>query len=163
MLQETIKEYDSSVAQFLQILSAIAVEHFNTIPFEGSWTPGQVAEHIVLSLKGVPYTFTEARPVKRAANEKCETIAGVFLNFGLKFKAAPAITPSNKAKNKEAIMSQLRQVSNEVVQAALLYDYTAECTAAEVPTLGFLTRLEWLCLAAYHIQKHTHQLKQMQY
>jgi len=163
MLEETIEEYKSSIQQFLQVLAAVDVERFNTMPFEGSWTPGQVAEHIILSLQGVPHMLIEAKPVNRAANEKCEAIAGVFLNFDLKFKASPAITPSNEAKNKEVIMNKLRQVSNRMIETMLLYDYTEECTLAEVPTLGFLTRLEWLCLANYHIQKHTHQLRQMQY
>lgn len=145
----------------MQVLAAIEADLFNAIPFEGSWTPGQVAEHIVLSLQGVPEMFKEARPVNRAANEKCKAIAGIFLNFDLKFKAAPAITPSNDAKEKEAMMSRLWQVSDSMMDAIQLYDYTEECTAAEVPTLGYLTRLEWMCLAAFHIQKHTHQLRQM--
>lgn len=162
MLEETIEEYKSSIQQFLQVLAAVDVERFNTMPFEGSWTPGQVAEHIILSLQGVPHMLIEAKPVNRAANEKCEAIAGVFLNFDLKFKASPAIMPSNEAKKKEIIMSRLQQVSESFIETIQLYDYTEECTAAEVPTLGYLTRLEWMCLASFHIQKHTHQLEQMQ-
>lgn len=159
---EVITIYSDAVKRFLTAVNAVDEQRFNQIPFEGSWTPGQVAEHIVLALQGMPQMLENARPTSRPANEKCDTITRMFLNFDLKFKAAPGIVPSNQAKDKQQLINRLQQVNNAVLKAAQLHNLSQECTMVEVPTLGFLTRLEWLCLSARHIQRHTHQLTQMQ-
>jgi hypothetical protein len=47
------KEVEDTARLFLAGLSSIRQEQINTVPFPGSWTAGQVAEHILLSASGV--------------------------------------------------------------------------------------------------------------
>ncbi len=50
--QQTFAEIDSVLTNMIKTLSLFTEEEINTIPFEGSWTPGQVAQHIILSDSG---------------------------------------------------------------------------------------------------------------
>ena len=41
---------DATLSELLEVISGFDQEQFNIVPFEDSWTPGQVAQHLVLSI-----------------------------------------------------------------------------------------------------------------
>ena len=50
--QELIAIYKSTMNKLGTALSSVKDEQFNEIPFEGSWTAAQVADHILKSQAG---------------------------------------------------------------------------------------------------------------
>ena len=46
MKETPIQEFEETTFDLGKVLSSFSQEEFNKIPFEGSWTAGQVAEHL---------------------------------------------------------------------------------------------------------------------
>lgn len=53
MRDELKIEIKSTFGQLYQTLSLFTQSEINAIPFEGSWTSGQVARHIIKSTSGL--------------------------------------------------------------------------------------------------------------
>ena len=48
--QELQSDVNKTFTELAEIISSFNEDQINLIPFEGSWTAGQVGEHIILSL-----------------------------------------------------------------------------------------------------------------
>ncbi len=73
---------------FIALVASFGDEEINKIPFEGSWTPGQVADHMINGTSGIPrLVHAQVEATSRAADEKVQAIKDVFLDFSLKMKA----------------------------------------------------------------------------
>ena len=72
--QEVITELQNTATELMQVLEAFTQEQLNNIPFEGSWTAAQVAQHILLSnsfilqSSRVKEKTVEREPVKELRN-----------------------------------------------------------------------------------------------
>jgi hypothetical protein len=155
-ITDTFNELDN-------ILFAFNGEQLNLSPFEGSWTAGQVAEHIIKSLAGI--SFFMNGPVEepgRDPGEKIKALEDLFLNLTIKMKSPDFILPEADYHDKEEILNKLENLKIEMLAAAKL-DLTQLCKAGEFPTFGYLTRLEWIHFFLAHTQRHTQQLKNIFY
>lgn len=47
------QELATATDKFVDLLGKAPDNYFNSTPFEGSWTPGQVGEHVLLFLSGI--------------------------------------------------------------------------------------------------------------
>ncbi|RFM25660.1 DinB family protein [Deminuibacter soli] len=145
------------------LLSAIEVftpAQFNRVPFENSWTPGQVAEHLLKADGGALEMIHGATAITdRQPDEKNEIVSAIFLDFNTKMKSPDFILPSSEPKDKNNMLQQLNDKLAGLAQAAREMDLTRTCTAFELPGLGLLTRLEWLNFANVHTRRHIHQLE----
>jgi hypothetical protein len=153
------KNITGTFSELNNILSAFSEAQLDEVPFEGSWTPGEVAEHIIKSLSGIKL-FLEG-PVKepgRAPDEKVKALEDLFLNFDIKMKSPDFILPQAKQHSKEEQLRVLTALEQEMLDAAKL-DLSLLCEAGEFPTFGYLTRLEWIHFFLAHTQRHTQQLK----
>lgn len=139
------------------------VTDLDRVPFEGSWTAAQLAEHIVLSLSsGISLINGDTQATDRAPDKYVKDVKDLFLNFDLKFKSAPIITPEDKDYDKEALTGELRSRFNNLINLAQTKDLTDTCLAAEFKGIGYLTGLEWAYQQVYHTQRHIQQLKDIQ-
>ncbi len=43
------KEIDETFAELQRLISSFDQEQINIVPFEGSWTAGQLAQHVIIS------------------------------------------------------------------------------------------------------------------
>lgn len=135
---------------------------FNEIPFEGSWTAGQVAQHIKLSvgnMLGLLNGNTEES--QRPADQKVQQVADVFLNFGIKMKSPEFIIPQMKQYDQQRFMAFYEDYSAQLQLAAAKLDLTEICIDFELPGFGPMTRLEWLSFVLFHTQRHTAQLERI--
>jgi hypothetical protein len=157
---ELYTQFESTAAALIEILSSFSEDNINTIPFEGSWTPGQVGEHIYKSMSGVSQVLQGAvKPTERDPGEKIQSIAGLFLNFNEKFKSPEFIIPSNHPHDKKLLLKSLTLTMDEVGTNIKKQDQSATCLQFELPGFGELTRLEWNHFIVVHTQRHIHQLK----
>lgn len=144
----------------LNTLSQFNEDEFNTIPFESSWTAGQVAEHLLKSEQDLPAMLLgDVTDTSRLADEKVPVIESIFLNFDTKLKSPDYILPSSGSHNKAVMTQQLQDVRQRITEAAGSLDLSKTCTTASFPGLGMLTRWEWLNFVVCHSMRHTNQLK----
>jgi len=156
-LQNTIANAKN---QFFKALDLFDQDNINTVPFGGSWTAGQVAEHILKSASGVLETVNgPSVPTTRNPEEHVKMFGEVFLNMDIKMKSPDFIIPSGSPKDKAFLRDSLEKTFNGIEEAAGKSNLTETCTIFEMPTLGLITRFEWIQFAGFHTQRHAQQLK----
>lgn len=147
---------------FLQALLLFNQDNFNTVPFEGSWTAGQVAEHIFKSVDGVPHLLTGAsHPTQRDPALHVPNLRAMFLDFETKMKSPPFILPSDEPKDLAELTKALDDRLKAIIEAAKTVDLSLTVADFEFPGSGPVTRLEMVNFMSVHTQRHTHQLKEI--
>ncbi|MFB6456185.1 DinB family protein [Chitinophaga sp. Hz27] len=148
---------DQVNTELQQVLSSFTTEQLNTIPFQGSWTAAQVAEHIQKSVSAdILYGNVEKRAPEA---DKLEGLRKVFLDYTIKMQSPDFIVPSDKFHTKEELLTDLNDRWLKIRKATetLELDYT--CVDFEIPGIGFLTRYELIGFFVVHTTRHIHQLK----
>src|SRR3954467_10976656 len=97
MKEKIMSRLDETANELLATISLFSPDEFNKIPFEGSWTGGQVAEHLFKSEARLPKVLGSAsKPAERDPFEKTGLLASVFLDFDAKFNSPEFILPSSE-------------------------------------------------------------------
>ena len=100
---------DATLAELLEVISSFDQEQFNIAPSEESWTPGQVAQHLVLSIAGfVQLLKGPTEETTRRPDEHFERIKSIFLNFSVKLKSPGFIIPEKKEYRKGELLHMLK-------------------------------------------------------
>lgn len=153
-------ESEKTFSGLYRVLAPLTDQMINTIPFEGSWTAGQVLEHVIKSASGLPQVCSG--PVEQVARPKDEKIAAIrklFLDFSVKFQSPDFILPGNDQQHKAALTDTLKKIEQDINHIAATQDLGVECLAFELPGFGKLTRYELLNFVLIHAQRHTRQLE----
>jgi hypothetical protein len=162
MEKELSNEIAQTAGQLLQVVDGFTQDAFNAAPFEGSWTPGQVVEHIALYASGVLRTVEGATaPTERDPAKMVAPMRNAFLDFDTKMQSPDFIIPSNKAKEKVAAMKSLSDSFAGLARVAANEDLHVTCLGFSMPTVGQMTRLEWISFVVVHTRRHIWQLKKM--
>jgi hypothetical protein len=151
--------FESTANEFMQTIKSVTQDEINLIPFEGSWSAGQVIEHVRLSvLSTIAVINAPVKITERSPDKFAQAIKDLFLDFDAKYPTAPMLVPADKHYDKEFLTAELTAVFKELQENIQTKDLTDTCAAAEFTGIGYLTRLEWLTVAIYHTQRHAHQL-----
>lgn len=156
-----IAEISQTMDELIKIFSSYDQKQLDITPFEGSWTAGQVAEHIIKSISNLPEflntntTATTDRPF----DAHVATIRNIFLDFNTKMQSPGSIIPVAIHHDKTATLESFSSIKMQMINAAATLDLTPTCKSFEMPGLGFLTRREWLNFFIVHTKRHTNQLK----
>jgi hypothetical protein len=153
------EELQQHTDQFKQLILKFTPEQLNTIPFPGSWTAGQVGRHIIKSTDGLPDTNTS--PPLRAPDKQVQVLQAIFLDFTAKFNAPEFVRPEPGPYDKSFIITELNRVKAQNYDIALTRDLSELCLDFEFPSVGYLTRFEWLKFFVFHTQRHIHQLNKI--
>ncbi len=156
----TLTEADKTFTELLQLVSSIDEKQINIVPFEGSWTAGQVAQHVILSAGSFVQLLNG--PVKDTARDPEQNVANLraaFLNFNIKMQSPDFIIPPDKVYQKQELVNTLGDIKNGFLKAIDTLDATKTCTLFEMPTIGYITRAEGIAFTIVHTQRHIHQLK----
>jgi hypothetical protein len=160
MKNDIVNELKSTKIELLETLGRLSDGNINTIPFEGSWTGGQVAEHVLMSSSAVAGALSSpAETAERDSNQHIELFSQVFLNFDHKLKSPDFILPSDKPKDKQSLIQSLKETFEKIEQAAGSGDLDLICTSFDMPTIGKLSRRELTWFTIVHTKRHIHQLK----
>lgn len=148
-------DLDTTVASFDNI-------SFNQVPFEGSWTPAQVTQHLKLANGNFADVLRgDVKETERPADELKSTIKNIFLNFDTKFKSPDFILPELKEYDREQHLHKIRETQQQITKAINDLDLTKTCASFQLPGLGYLTRLEAIYFVIYHTERHVHQLREI--
>ena len=156
-----ITEIGQTMDELIKTFSLFAHEQIDTVPFDGSWTAGEVAEHIIKSIVSLPQLFAHnlEQTIDRTYDANVPAIRKMFLDFTTKMQSPGFILPQQKHHDKEAILKSFDELKTQTINTAASVDLTLTCKMAEFPGFGYLTTLEWLNFAIVHTQRHTNQLK----
>lgn len=159
-LQELETIATNSFSQFIQTLSSADENYFNIVPFENSWTAGQVGEHVFKFQSGI-VNVSKSETIKpgRAFDEYAAFIKNMFLNFELKMNSPEFVQPGNEPVDKNSLIRNLENTAEKILHLIKTVDLKLLCKGFEFPTIGELTRYELVCFGIYHTQRHTHQLE----
>ncbi len=155
--QEVITEIENTFSSLKTALSRFSEGELNTVPFAGSWTAGQVAEHIIKSIGWIPDEKT--RHVDRPYDKKIGPIRDMFLDMEMKFKTDPILEPEQSHHQLKELLDTLNELEEQHVASAREKDLAALCLDMELPTFGHLTRYEWIRFMMVHTQRHTRQIQ----
>lgn len=153
--QALTKAFDNFIAAF----SAYDERSINTQPAPGKWTPAQVAVHIILATDGVPDGKTKA--TDRKADSYLAHIRPWWEDLNQKFTAPEPLEPDTKVYTKDEVLRELSRVRKKDLDILATQDLTRVCMDFELPTIGYLTRNEWLWFIEMHLKRHTFQLRNM--
>lgn len=157
--EQLTTEFEESTQKLFQALRAFTDTNFNTVPFEGSWTAGQVAEHVFKSEGRLPgLLLGHTTPADRDPARNVAQIRKVFLDFSTKLKSPDFILPSEGAKDSTALIGLLEQNRQQMGRIIRESDLTLICEDDPFPGVGCFTRLEWVCFMNCHSLRHAHQL-----
>ena len=154
------KEANENLTGLIQLVENFKPDQINVVPFEGSWTAGQLAQHMVMANSGFadilngPVKETERKP-----DEMVLRIKDDFLNFNIKMTTPGFIRPEARAYDKNELVSALQNIRERIDEATGTLDLTKTCLAFELPVYGYLTRMEAVSFVAYHTYRHIQQLK----
>src|SRR5579859_2252379 len=99
MKNDLSAEIAATKEALLTVLNKYDENTINIVPFEGSWSGGQVAEHILKSASGILAALEGAtKPADRDPEQNVGQLRGIFLNFGIKMKSPGFIIPSGERK-----------------------------------------------------------------
>jgi DinB superfamily len=143
-----------------KLFSSFTQQQVDIVPFEGSWTAGQVAEHIIKSIGNLPAFFNSNTVTTndRPFDGNVATLQHIFLDFSTKMQSPPFILPEATQHDKETILESFSNLKSQMITAAETLDLTLTCKSFEMPGIGYLTRFEWLHFFMVHTKRHTHQL-----
>jgi len=148
--------------KFNETLSSFSEEEINTVPYKGSWTPGQVVQHIILGNSGYPELFAGKTKVTiRKYDEHVKELEAIFLNFSIKMDSPDFLQPELKNYNKNSLTLSLLKIESDLLNASENYDLTLTCLDFQIPGFENFTIYEWINFALVHSQRHIHQLKKI--
>lgn len=154
------RQLDETFKKLMNEFDRFEPEQINLVPFAGSWTAGQLVQHLVMATSGmVDVLQGPVAEAERQPDELAQRIKDDFLNFNVKFTAAGFIRPDERDYDKTELLAALKKIDEGIVNAIETMDLEKICLAFELPVYGKLTRYEMLTLVIYHMQRHIHQLE----
>ena len=158
--KQLLHDLDQTEQDFYTVLASLQPGQVNMVPFEGSWTAGQVAEHILMSESGIPETVLgSTEETDRPVAQYVPVIESIFLDFTAKYQAPEFIIPSDGPHDQQLLLEAFKAERAAIREIAANEDLTLTCTDFEFPQVANLTRWEWLQFVLCHSKRHTHQLR----
>ena len=157
-------EKDELIADIEQTINwltkTIDPETYNLVPFEGSWTAGQVVEHVILAGNGFDILLNgPTEPTTRKIDAQVDRIKTMFLDMNQKAIAGASVTPVLGDYNTQQHLAKLDIMKSMIINAVDSLDLNVTCMAFDIPTFGYLTRLEAVYFFLFHTKRHVNQLE----
>jgi DinB family protein len=155
-----LSEITKTNADLFVLIDSFDENELNQVPFENSWTAGQVANHLKKSDSFIHYLLTApTRETQRPADQNVGQLRDVFLNFDKKLDAPDMIAPDTRNFTREEALGSLKDIRSKILEDAANTDLTLTTTVKS--PLGAATLLEMLHFHLFHTQRHIHQLEKI--
>ncbi len=157
--QELLTAIEDSILQLQNLLAALDDNSINIVPYEDSWTAGQLLRHVERSISGMAKSMaTASKPAVRDPGEKIAYLKELFLDLSKKMKSPEFIAPGPGPYNKATASAELNKAGSDLkssVEKANLGDIV------EGLPFGEVTKLEMLHFILYHTQRHLQQMEKI--
>lgn len=156
--KEVQSEFDTTMEELIPLVASLSNEQLNTIPFQDSWTAGQLAQHLIKANAGFLQLINgPVKETERTPDAMVETFRTEFTDYNLKRTSPEAVRPGNKTYITEELLQALEAIKASIDKALQALDLTKTCAVFELPVYGFITRLEGAWFVTYHTQRHIQQ------
>lgn len=160
--QQLAQEIDETGRKLTGAIAQFSDAQINLVPFTGSWTAAQVADHVLRSGAGVhELVYAPSLPCERPFDEKEASLRNLFLDMRTRMESPSEIWPAGSALNREQLLSSVQHLVSKLSEAASVLDLTGLCPGFEFPGEGLMTRYEWLRFFTFHTRRHTAQLNRI--
>lgn len=157
--EQVFHEINDKGAQLIALIDQLSNEELNRVPFEGSWTVGQVVRHIIKSNSGMAKSMkAPSQNTDRDPAENVPNFEKTFLNRENRFNAPDFIIPEDRQYDKKQLREDLISSIQRLEQSA---DGENLDGLIEGMPFGPSTKLEILHFVIYHTQRHIHQLQKI--
>lgn len=157
--QSLAREFQATFDSLSRCIAEFDQEALDSIPFEGSWTAGQVTEHILISASRIPDGRTGK--TMRFHDQYVVPLRDLFLDFNRKFEASPSLHPAHAGHDKDSLLEKIRKTELQHTATIAASDLDALCLDMEFPFFGYMTRYEWLRFIQFHTQRHLNQIERI--
>ncbi|MVT09699.1 DinB family protein [Chitinophaga tropicalis] len=155
---------DNALTALIDQLASFDQGQLNLEPFKGSWTAGQVGEHMIMAnSRFVEMINGAVADTERAPDQFVAQIRDDFSNYHIKMHAPDFVKPALTSYNKEYLIHSLNYIRTDLKRAITTLDLNMTCTSFAIPVMGYITRLEAVTFVIYHTKRHVHQLKNIQF
>lgn len=162
MAESIINQMEAALGETVQLLSSLSKEELNTVPFEGSWTPAQVGQHLLKAETGMDkLLLVPTETPTRLPDEKAEETKAIFLNFTTKYQSPDFIIPEEKEYTYEELVTPLKNNIDTITNAAKKADLTQTAPLPPGHPFEGYTKLEIVHFITYHTMRHNQQIKNM--
>ncbi|MDB5102614.1 MAG: hypothetical protein JWP91_303 [Fibrobacteres bacterium] len=157
--QEELAAFAAIKDELLSLLEPLDEERMNRVPFPGSWTAGQLGEHVLKSFLLADLSKVRTEPNQGPMDGKSPQIDGVFMDFTRKFEPPAIIVPSSERISGKSLMADLRNAADGIDAFARGHDLSF--TSPDFAGIGFgpLTAQEWIHFLSAHCRRHVRQLR----
>jgi hypothetical protein len=157
-LTETSQE---TFPRLVALAEKFSEEEFNQVPYEGSWTPGQLVQHLIMSYGVLALLNGKTEETKRDPMKFDSNLRGLFLDFEKKLTSPDFIDPEKKEYDRDTQLQLLKEKTAEIIESTHREGLEKTCLDFTIPGSPPMTGLEWLWFMNYHTMRHTHQLEKM--
>ena len=154
-----LKTFDAVTQELLELLSPLSDTALNKIPFENSWTAGQLGDHLYKSYNVIGLLNGRVKDTERSPDQKLKEIRKQFLDFSIKMESPKAVLPTENPINKQELLKGLKDRIEQQREVIINKNLSKTCLDFEITGYGPFTRLEWIGFNTVHTQRHLHQLK----
>lgn len=157
--EELLTAIGEAVSDMGGLIQSIDESQVNKVPYEGSWTAGQLFNHVTKSIGGMSGAMSkETKPADRDPGEKINNFRETFLNFSTKMQSPDIVVPDAGPFKKGASIQALNDAFENMKKPTLKANLSELITGLP---MGDVTKLELLHFVVYHTQRHLHQLKKI--
>jgi len=156
---ELFTAIDEVVSEMIGLASSLDENKLNSVPYEDSWTAGQLMRHVTKSTNGMAKALDmESKPAERDPGERIPQLRSAFLDFSTKMKSPDFIIPEDGPYEKQATIDEMNR------RFALFKENAYKANLNELVTglpLGEITKLEIFHFVLYHTMRHLQQMKKI--
>lgn len=156
-MDHLVRNINYTFNTLIQILLKVDEEDLDRVPTLDSWSIGEVVEHVIICSNGIPDRKTEI--VSRNIEQQVPLLKEIFLNSREKFKADDSLMPREMFHDKYDQINEIKAIRKKLSLIARKSELNGLCLDMEFPSLGFLTRYEWLSFICFHTQRHIWQIE----
>jgi hypothetical protein len=153
-------ELQKNVEALTKELSRFNYEDFNRVPATGGWTPGQIAEHLLIfDIRALTTLSGKTQPVDRDPQELFPAILARLTNREHKSDAPPFLIPTDTSKDPAALTDKLIAARRNLIQ--FVTEHNMDLLLPDMPHrfFGPMTGNEWMQLIILHAKRHLLQLQ----
>jgi len=150
---------ETTFSHFINLLERFDRDNINAIPFHGSWTAAQVADHVTKSNQSIAKALLlYGTIINRNPFARVEELKTIFLNFDTKLQSPDFILPDKELYEKANLVNTLIESVHKIIEAGNKVELLEMINHV---AFGDITKFEILHFVIYHTQRHTHQLKKI--
>lgn len=156
-----LAEWQQITDRLSDLIVTFSPEAFLLQPSPDKWSAAQQAEHLLkVDMTTYQALKSETVPTNRPPDGKVALIREA-MECNTKRIAPERVQPSATALEPQAIEEQITALREKVAGLVGELDLSEACHVYKHPSLGTLTRLEWVYFNMHHAERHIRQMEEL--